>query len=390
MSKKASLFFTVFGITVLIAIIAVFSLRVYFERKANAAENRENFKTLENTVASSYLAKGNFSHAFFSESMRQFIEKHPAYLSVVVYSAEGPHYIYAEDPNLLAFPADNHLLDWDGAPIFTIRPFFEEVLSSEISIPNRQGTFLSAVTVILPQTSLFLFIRDTIIAAAGLLVLTIIFIAVYPFMRERPANKRSNHEPLERRPSASSDHIPEPLAPVRQKPDCVEEKEPSSGLFSPETGLGWQQYLDSRLSFELRRSASYDQDLVLALFRGEGLQKRSSEYVRTAKFLLQHFLFQDMLFEYGQNGFAVILPNTELDEAIKEAETFIENVCEKNVSGCIFSVGISSRNGRLINGNRLITEASMALSKAFNDPDNKIIAFRSDPEKYRQYIASKA
>ena len=184
MSKKASLFFTVFGVTALIAIIAVFSLRIYFERKTYSAKNREQYKELENIIASSYLAKGTFSHSYFSASMRQFIKKNPEFLSIVIYSSEGPHYIFAENPDLLAFPTEDHLLNWDGAPIFIIRPFFEEVLSSEISIPTRAGTYLSAVTVILPQNSLFLFIRDTIIAAAGLLVLTIIFIAAYPFMRE--------------------------------------------------------------------------------------------------------------------------------------------------------------------------------------------------------------
>ncbi len=382
MSKKASLAFTIFGITAIIAIIAVFSIRIYFERKALAEENLDTFKKLQNTIASSYLAKGSFSHSFFSDSMRGFIEDHPSYLSIVIYSSEGPHYIYARDPELLAFPTEGHLLDWEGAPVFTIRPFFEDVVSSETAIPTRKGTYLSAVSIILPQDRLFLFIRDSIIAAAALLVATIIMIAVYPFLRESRRTEAAA-------PAQGIAAGPE-RRPVQLKPEESKSKGQNTGLFSPETGLGWEQYIDSRLSFELRRSASYDQDLVLILFRGKDLSRGSEEHVRVAKYLLQHFLFQDMLFEYGQNGFAVILPNTELDTAIKEAEAFRNNVCSKNISGCIFSAGISSRNGRLITGNRLIAEASMALNKAFTDPDNKIIAFRSDPEKYRQYIASKA
>lgn len=105
--------------------------------------------------------------------------------------------------------------------------------------------------------------------------------------------------------------------------------------------------------------------------------------------MLKHFLFQDMLFEYGRNGFSVILPNTELDAAIKEAEAFRDGVCTKKISNCTLSAGLSSRNGRLINGSRLINEASAALGKAMNDSGSKIIAFRSDPEKYRQFIASR-
>ncbi|HOX92916.1 MAG TPA: hypothetical protein PLC54_08320, partial [Spirochaetales bacterium] len=37
------------------------------------------------------------------------------------------------------------------------------------------------------------------------------------------------------------------------------------GLFDPETGLGWESYLRERLSAELKRSASFEQDLCLLL-----------------------------------------------------------------------------------------------------------------------------
>lgn len=381
MSKKASLIYTIFGIAALIAIIAVFSLRIYFERNENSIKNSSSYKELQNIVASAYLAKGAFTHPFFSASMRNFIDKHPDFLSVVIYSSGGPHYIFSKDPTILTFPPGNNVLNWDGAPTFTIRPFFEKVRSSEISIPTRQGTYLSTVSVVLSQARLFLFIRDSIIAVASLLVVTIVFIALYPYFD----NRKKAVAVSSTQPTNESIESPETIVEKTK----VRDNEPSSGLFSPKTGLGWEQYLDSRLSFELRRAASYDQDLVLVLLRGAELEQNGDEYIRIAKYLLQHFLFQDMLFEYGKNGYAVILPNTDLDSAIKDVKTFRENVCSKKISGCIFSAGLSSRNGRLINGNRLIAEASMALSKAFNDPSNKIIAFRSDPQKYRQYIASK-
>ena len=51
------------------------------------------------------------------------------------------------------------------------------------------------------------------------------------------------------------------------------------------------------------------------------------------------------------------------------------------------SIWISSRSFRLIPGKRLITEAEEALSRAMDDQETAIVAFRVNPEKYRQYIA---
>ncbi len=387
MNKKASLTFTICVIVALIAVIVVFSLRVYFERSEKIRQNAETYTTLQNTIASSYLAKGTFSHPYFSSSIRTFIKDHPSVISIIIYAAEGPLYIYTNDSDILAFSGNENILDWDGTPIFLIRPFFEQVRSSELSIPTRQGVYLSTVYTVLTDQRLFFFIRDSIIAVAALLVITLIFMALYPFMREksRPSTAEADLQPS----SASNGNSDTASAAVLNADEGSRNRRCNSGLFSPTTGLGWEQYLDSRLSFELRRAASYDQDLVLALLRSSDLQHGSAEYIRIAKYMLQHFMFQDMLFEYGKNGYAIILPNTDLDTAIKDVKSFRENVCEKHVSKCVFSAGLSSRNGRLINGNRLITESSMALSKAFNDPVNKTIAFRPDPEKYRQYIASK-
>jgi len=53
-------------------------------------------------------------------------------------------------------------------------------------------------------------------------------------------------------------------------------------------------------------------------------------------------------------------------------------------------IGISTRSGRLIEAKRLMLEASSALEKALNDPHSRVIAFKSDPEKYREYIKSHA
>ena len=54
------------------------------------------------------------------------------------------------------------------------------------------------------------------------------------------------------------------------------------------------------------------------------------------------------------------------------------------------ALGISTRNLRLLPGSRLIDEADKALHKAFGETEMPIVAFRVNPDKYRQFIADSA
>jgi hypothetical protein len=53
-------------------------------------------------------------------------------------------------------------------------------------------------------------------------------------------------------------------------------------------------------------------------------------------------------------------------------------------------IGLSSRSGRLLNAERIMFECNQALEKAKSDPKSSIIAFKSDPEKYRAFIRNQA
>ena len=50
--------------------------------------------------------------------------------------------------------------------------------------------------------------------------------------------------------------------------------------------------------------------------------------------------------------------------------------------------GLTSRNGRLLGQKRMIQEAKAALAKAETEEASTTIAFRTDLNKYRDYIAS--
>ena len=389
MSRKITLLFTIIGLAALVGIIAAFSLRVYLVRSANFDKTEESFKELSSTVASSYLARGSFTNPYFIRRMKSFFSDHPSITGLVVYTAEGAEYVYARNSETIAFNPESEE-DWIGAPIFTVRTFFEHVESSPVTIPTREGVYIAAVHTIMGREKFFVILRDSIIAISALFLIIIVFLAITPPKQAAETSQRSRKDSFPQQPfKLPGSHI-EPIqneqASPAEQPSSSNEK--AKGLFSSKTGLGWEQYLESRLSFELRRAASYDQDLVLVLLEDPQFRKDSNKYRSVAQLLLKHFTFQDMLFEYRDDGYAVILPNTELDPAIREVEKFYKETCASKTTECKLASGLSSRNGRLINGTRLIAEASRALSKAMSDPQTPIIAFRSDPEKYRQFIAS--
>lgn len=164
------------------------------------------------------------------------------------------------------------------------------------------------------------------------------------------------------------------------------------GLFSPVTGTGWEQYLLDRLDAELVRAASSEQDLSLIIIRIAGLSHTDELAKKIAKVLLEAFRFRDMVFEYGSNGFAGILQNMNLDEAMKTADTLYAGIdsilMEAGYDGQI-TIGITTRTARLLPASRMIEEASSAARKAEEEPSLPIVAFRANPEKYRNFVAER-
>jgi len=166
------------------------------------------------------------------------------------------------------------------------------------------------------------------------------------------------------------------------------------GLYSEYSGFCRKMFLRPRLESELKRAAAFDQDLVLSFIRClddsrehvEGAAEEGSKELHERA--MSFFPFQDLLFEYDNNTFAVILPNTDLDQGIELLTKFQHHLFE--TEGCCqfeTAVGLSSRNGRLIDHERIITETNAALEKAVEDPETKLIGFRPDPGKYRSFVA---
>lgn len=161
-------------------------------------------------------------------------------------------------------------------------------------------------------------------------------------------------------------------------------------LFSSTTGFCFEKYLPSRLDSELARAASGELDLSIMLIKIKDIDFSSQAGIDICKQLVDIFHYNDILFEYKNDGVAVIYSNADIDKAMETAETIYTEFCailsrhDISQKPC---VGIASRSLRFISGERLITEAEQALLHAKDDPDSPIIAFRVNPEKYRKFMA---
>jgi GGDEF domain-containing protein len=195
--------------------------------------------------------------------------------------------------------------------------------------------------------------------------------------------------PVHAPPTAPSHDHAEP-APFSEE-NLIDDGSGPKGLYSPRSHIGWEEYLNDRLDSELHRCASTEKDLTLLMleFKDKITNYQFKDAAQEASSL---FTTRDLLFEKGEQGISVIMPGVDLDTGLSKARKFQERIKEKLFSKsatdeCAY-IGLSSRAGRLLNADRLKLEANEALKKAKADSDTSIIAFKSDLEKYRKFIAS--
>lgn len=162
-------------------------------------------------------------------------------------------------------------------------------------------------------------------------------------------------------------------------------------LFNTKTGFCNQSYLVTRLESELSRASSSELDLSLILIRIPDTNFEEPYGVSICNKILDLFHYKDIIFEYKNDGIAIICNGSDIDKAMETAEIIHTEICSiLNASGINTKpvIGIASRTLRFISGERLIVEAEQALLHAKDDPESPIIAFRVNPEKYRKFMAS--
>ena len=131
---------------------------------------------------------------------------------------------------------------------------------------------------------------------------------------------------------------------------------PPSGLFDPETGIGWESYLLTRLNNEIDRATASEIDLSLFVVKLPEVDMKSEIFKNVCNYLAIQFQFKDLLFEHKNDSIIAIKISMNVDEALNLADKLYSDICNiLNNRNC--RIGISSRSIRMVTGERLILEA---------------------------------
>ena len=209
----------------------------------------------------------------------------------------------------------------------------------------------------------------------------------------------SDHKLAEVTPEEVKAILAEPLTDVQTQEEEQSASEPAklpldeiapaktdnspSGLFDPETGIGWESYLLTRLNNEIDRATASEIDLALFVVKLPEVDMKSEVFKNVCNYLAIQFQFKDLLFEHKNDSIIAIKISMNVDEALKLAEKLYSDICNiLDNKNC--RIGISSRSIRMVSGERLILEAEQAIEHS--EPGSPVIAFRVDSEKYRKLM----
>lgn len=188
-------------------------------------------------------------------------------------------------------------------------------------------------------------------------------------------------------------NLQDDFPPLNKEPDQppTPRPEPKGGSFStpfdPETGAVWSEFLEPRLESEIRRAADHNQDLVMAIICAED-PLEPGEMRQLRDLLVEAFPLKDLIFNRGDHGFTLLLPQKTLETAMKDLSLSLKRREVASMSSRIVA-GLSSRSGRLLDQKTLVEEAEKALEKAGSGHEN-LIGFKADPDKYRNFLARSA
>jgi hypothetical protein len=270
-------------------------------------------------------------------------------------------------------------------------PFFKP-----LRIEGFRNVTISAAPSVIDYEGLILTLKFTLVPILGALIIALVTLVVESLRAK-------------------------PLPAGREKGDAgLEQAEPEEAFFGDfgagDSGMDWEEtageakpaaadpysprgvlredLTGERLAAELDRCTSQGNDIVYVVMEFRENGKLSGpildQFVQEA---VEYFTNRDMIFERGERGITVIIPHITLDQIFSKVSLFHDQVLEglgppfEKTDLCI---GMSSRAERSTEADRIALEAQAALKKALEDTDSPVVAFKSDPEKYRAFMASQS
>ena len=158
------------------------------------------------------------------------------------------------------------------------------------------------------------------------------------------------------------------------------------GLFSPDTGFGWESYLLTRLDNELNRATASEIDLGLFIIKIAGVSRKDEITKKICDVISSHFQFKDLIFEYKNDSYVGLKIGSNSEQAFNFAQKLYVDLANVLNGRAKIYIGVSTKTIRIISGERLLKEADEALIHAQEDEDSPVVAFRANADKYRAFV----
>ncbi len=331
----------------------------------NLKKSNTQFRELKILVSSIFSATNSFNSKYFKQRIHQILKENNRLKLIMISNKQGKiEYLYTKNRSLinktiLLHPDTTNITSLKTTSLFYLNPLIHRYIKGYLLPVNNTRYKLYTIYSIVSQGELYKLIKDMFYTFVAFFIAVFIF-SIYLLTA---TNQTS----------------------ISSKAQNTQKKDTTS-IYSPISGITWKEYLDVKLEEELKKAEIKNYNLTLAIIEIDDFKKlknREEIYLSLIKTVLNRFPTKNLVFEWN-TGVAIILPRTNLTEAIKKMEKLRQSIIDKyyNVYKFSISIGISAKNDRDISSTQLIKETTLSLKKAITEGRNQVIAFNADPEKY--------
>ena len=366
MNRSISWAFLAVSVAFFLFIVGLTGYRLEDSRTRNSLQARDKLIDLASRVSAIRAAYTSLDSSSARTELRALFDAQPRLLLLSVHSpSDGILYLVARNQGYLKDPA-TPTPQWRGTPTYAVSGGYEVALSRPLE-GDPSGAVLDAVFVIMGREDLYPIVRDDLYLFLAFLLVSGVVILIVMSVQDVPQGGYAAAG------SAVAGSAPAGAAS-------------SAGKISPRSGLVRGEYLEPKLRFELEKATSRGQDVSLARIRIDDPYADShltEAHTEIARVLALRFPAHDCLFETGADSLTAIIPETDIDAAVRVLDAFRKAVAGRPIEGKArgLSVGATSRGGRLISASTLLEEADISLEKASREGGNQVIGFRADPSR---------
>jgi GGDEF domain-containing protein len=364
MNRRISWAFLAVSVAFFLFIVGLTGYRLEDTRTRNSLQARDRLIELAarvGAIRSTYVSLDSLSAR---KELRALFDAQPRLLLLSVHSpSQGILYLVARNQSYLKDPAVPSP-QWRGTPTYQVESGYEVALSRPLAATaDSSGAMMDAVFVIMGREDLYPIVRDDLYLFLAFLLVSGVVILIVMSVQDVPVGNQGM-------PGSTS------AAPASP-----------SGAASPRSGLIRGEHFEPKLRWELEKAIAEGQDMSLARIRIDDPHADSqlpAVYTEVARILLIRFPAHDCLFETAGDALTAIIPETDIDVAVRNLEAFRKAVGGRPIEGRprSLSIGVASRGGRLISASTLLEEADISLEKACREGGNQVIGFRADPSRY--------